>query len=105
MSEKKDIQERVEELAAAHGWFVRRVAWGVGRRRAPDNVFSKKFGILNKTVWIEFKDRGKSARQDQLDEHKEMREAGMEVHVCDSVSAACKVLGIPFRRNPLKPHE
>lgn len=105
MSEKKAIQERVEKLAEADGWFQRRVVWGFGRRRAPDNVFAKKTGVLNRTVWIEFKDRGKGARTDQQDEHQDMRAAGMEVHVCDSVQGACRVLGIPFKVNPLKPHE
>lgn len=100
MSEKKDIQEKVEELARKSGFFVRRVQWGTGRRRAPDDVFGKG----GRTVWIEFKDRGKEARTDQDDEHSEMREAGMEIHVVNSIWRACEILGIPFTKDPLRPH-
>ncbi len=81
------------------GWFVRKLGW-IGRRSAPDRFFAKKTercpccGRSGRIVLIEFKDRGKPARRDQLDEHTELRDAGVEVHVIDRVSDALKVLGI-----------
>lgn len=100
MSERKQIQEKVEKLAEADGQFFRRVSW-TGKRRAPDNVFVKD----GRTVWIEFKDRGKAARSDQDTEHQEMIEAGAEVYVVDSIWRACEILGIPWKRDPLRPHQ
>lgn len=83
------IEIPVVRRAEAAGWFVRKVQW-VGRVGAPDRVFAKEQRI----VWIEFKDTGQKPRLSQLQEHKRMREAGMEVHVCDTVSSALRVLGI-----------
>jgi hypothetical protein len=100
VSEKKDIEDKVVELAEADGWFVRKVSW-LGRRRAPDRVFIKG----GRVVWIEFKDRGVSkARVDQEGEHAEMIAAGAEVYVSNSIRHACTVLGLPFKPDPLRPH-
>lgn len=101
MSEKKDIEDKVVKLAEAAGWFQRKVSW-LGRRRAPDRLFIKD----GRTVWMEFKDRGvNKARIDQSDEHEEMRAAGAELYLCNSIRHACLILDIPFTSNPLKPHE
>lgn len=72
------------------GFFVRKVAWP-GRRAAPDRVFAH---AVRGTVWIEFKRPGEVATLGQKNEHAKMRAAGMEVHVCDSVELAMKVLWI-----------
>lgn len=103
MSEKHHIEKVVCDLAEAHGWFVRKVAWA-GRRNAPDRIFAKREGTENRQVWIEFKDRGKSARSTQSSEHREMAAAGMDVHVCDSIRSACAILNLPFTPDPLRPH-
>jgi len=76
--------------AEAAGYFCRKVAW-VGRKHAPDRVFSRDD---RGTVWIEFKRPGEDARPGQAREHKRMREAGMEVHVCDNVEDALRILWI-----------
>ncbi len=72
------------------GFFTRKVQWP-GRRHAPDRVFARED---RGTVWIEFKKPGEKARPGQEREHEKMRAAGMEVHVCDSVEGAVRVLGI-----------
>lgn len=81
------IEDTVMVRAARAGWFCRRVAWR-GRKDCPDVVFSKG----GRTVWIEFKQKGKPARESQALEHEEMMNFGMEVHVCDDVKSALRVL-------------
>lgn len=85
-----EIEDRVVYLAELEGFFVRKVAWP-GRRNAPDRVFSHD---RRGTVWIEFKRPGEEPRKGQTREHERMRKAGMEVHVCDSVAGACRILGL-----------
>jgi hypothetical protein len=75
--------------AEATGWWVRKVSW-VNRKAAPDRVFAKN----GRTVWIEFKDKGKEPGLLQTREHAEMRRAGMEVYTCDTVLEALKILGL-----------
>lgn len=84
------IELPVVRRAERAGFFVRKVKWE-GRRNAPDRVFSRKD---RGTVFIEFKDRGKAPNIGQLREHDRMREAGMEVHVCDSIDEAMQILGL-----------
>lgn len=69
---------------------MRKVAWP-GRRAAPDRLFAHG---LRGTVWIEFKRPGEDATLAQKQEHTRMRAAGMEVHVCDNVELAMKILWI-----------
>lgn len=82
------IEEPVVKRAERAGYFVRKVKWQ-GRRNAPDRVFSR---ADRGTVWIEFKDKGETPTFGQRQEHKKMREAGMEVHVCDNIDDAMRVL-------------
>lgn len=72
------------------GYFTRKVRWP-GRKHAPDRVFARED---RGTVWIEFKAPGEEARPGQLREHKRMRAAGMEVHVCDNLEDALRILWI-----------
>jgi hypothetical protein len=82
------IEEPVVKRAERAGYFVRKVNWQ-GRRSAPDRVFSR---ADRGTVWIEFKDKGEEPTFGQKEEHKRMRAAGMEVHVCDNIDEAMRVL-------------
>lgn len=84
------IEEAVVRKAERAGFFVRKVSW-VGRVHAPDRVFSHPD---RGTVWIEFKAPGEPARPGQAREHEKMRAAGMEVHVCDNVQDALRILGL-----------
>lgn len=82
------IEMPVVIRAERAGYFVRKVGW-IGRRNAPDRVFSRKD---RGTVWMEFKAPGQKARPGQALEHKLMRAAGMEVHLCDSIADAMRIL-------------
>lgn len=83
------IEDSVILAARKAGWFVRRAAWR-GRKDCPDVVFAK-FG---RVVWIEFKRKDEEPRMTQKIEHEEMRAAGMEVYVVDSISVGKRLLGI-----------
>mgnify|MGYP003641166653 CR=1 FL=1 len=82
------VENPVVARAESAGYFVRKVSWP-GRKGAPDRVFSRPD---RGTVWIEFKDDGKEPGTIQQNEHKRMRAAGMEVHVCDNIIDAMRVL-------------
>jgi hypothetical protein len=82
------IENPVVKRAEAAGYYVRKVAW-VGRRSAPDRLFARKD---RGSVYIEFKKPGASATLSQSLEHERMRAAGIEVHVCDNVDDAMRIL-------------
>lgn len=82
------VEMPVVKAAERAGYFVRKVGW-VGRRSAPDRVFARPDRGV---VFIEFKRPGEVATLAQEIEHKKMIAAGMEVHVCDSVEAAFRIL-------------
>lgn len=82
------IENPVVAKAERAGYFVRKVAW-LGRKHAPDRLFARED---RGQVFIEFKRPGEDARRGQRIEHRKMREAGIEVHVCDSVEDALKIL-------------
>lgn len=80
----------VVRKAEAAGFFVRKVMW-VGRKHAPDRLFSRKD---RGEVWIEFKRPKGKARAGQALEHERMRKAGMEVHLVDNVYDGLRILGL-----------
>ena len=82
------IENPVVTRAEKAGYFVRKVQW-VGRRSAPDRLFARKD---RGQVYIEFKKPGDDARLSQKLEHDRMRAAGIEVHVCDSIDDAMRIL-------------
>jgi hypothetical protein len=99
---EKSIEKTVVGLAEQAGYFVRKVQWP-GINGAPDRVFIR--GGVH--IWIEFKDRGKTQTGLALLQgrnRKAMAEAGVEVHVVDSVRKACAILSLPYTIDPLRPH-
>lgn len=82
------IENAVVARAERAGYYVRKVGW-LGRRHAPDRLFAR---VDRGQVFIEFKRPGQSARRGQEIEHKKMRKAGIEVHVCDSIADALDIL-------------
>lgn len=82
------IENPVVKRAEQAGYFVRKVQW-VGRRSAPDRLFARKD---RGQVYIEFKAPGEDARLSQKIEHDRMRDAGIEVHVCDNIDDAMQIL-------------
>lgn len=83
------IELSVVAQAEAAGWYVRKLKW-IGRVGAPDRFFAKD----GRVVLIEFKDTGKDARLTQNREHTRLRNAGVELHICDTIAKAKKVLGL-----------
>lgn len=83
------IELTIVNLAEKDGWFQRKLEW-VGRRGAPDRFFAK----AGRVVLIEFKDTGKEPGLLQQREHQQLLAAGVEVHVCDSIAKAKRVLGL-----------
>ena len=88
MAREIAIENPVVFRAERAGYFVRKLGW-VGRRSAPDRIFARKD---RGTVYIEFKRPGEAATKIQSEEHARMRAAGMEVHVCDSIDDAMRIL-------------
>lgn len=82
------IENPVVKRAEIAGYFVRKVSW-VGRRSAPDRLFARKD---RGQVYIEFKAPGKPITLSQQLEHDRMRAAGIEVHLCDSIDDAMRIL-------------
>jgi len=82
------VERPVVKRAERAGYYVRKVQW-VGRIGAPDRLFARKD---RGQVYIEFKKPGAEPRRSQIEEHKEMRQAGIEVHVCDNTEDALRIL-------------
>lgn len=87
---ESEIEDFVMRRAEAKGFFTRKIRWP-NRRAAPDTLFARED---RGTVWIEFKAPGEKADSHQAREHERMRKAGMEVHVCDNVNDAMRLLGL-----------
>ena len=83
------VEMPVVRRAERAGWFVRKLGW-IGRTGAPDRFFAK----AGRVVLIEFKDAGESPNLNQREEHRLLRAAGVEVHVCDRADEALKILGL-----------
>lgn len=79
------------DKAEAAGWLVRKLRWQ-GRRNAPDRFFAKDARI----VLIEFKRPGDDARATQKREIRDLKAAGVEVHVVDNPLVALRILGVAY---------
>ncbi len=75
--------KRAEEL----GWWQNKIE-KASKDGMPDRVFIKD----GRTVWIEMKRPKGKARALQALRHKEMREHGAEVYVCDTVEGVVLML-------------
>lgn len=89
MSGEYLIENTVVGRAELAGYEVRKVQWA-GRRGALDRVF---FG-RGKCIWIEFKAPGEVPVGQQAREIKKLKRLYPEIHVCDNVDQALKILGI-----------
>lgn len=94
-----NVEMPVVRRAERGGWFVRKLGW-IGRTGAPDRFFAKKTkrcpscGRSSRIVLIEFKDTDEEPTLNQIEEHKELRDAGVEVYVCDRPDEALRILGL-----------
>jgi hypothetical protein len=77
------LVDRVVEL----GGEVRKVRW-IGRNGAPDRVVM----LDGKTIFIELKRPGQTAKPHQIREHERMRRMGQRVEVADSFEQIDRIL-------------
>jgi hypothetical protein len=85
---ESEIQEACIRYARGRGWWARKFA-SPANRSVPDYILGK----LGFTVFVEFKRPGKSPTKAQAEEHKLMAEAGLMVHVIDSVAKFKQSMG------------
>lgn len=76
-----EIEKAVKDFARKLGFWCRKFN-SRAHRSVPDGIFAK-IGIP--LFFIEFKRKGEKPTKAQLDEHKEMRAAGLTVYVIDNV--------------------
>jgi hypothetical protein len=84
---ERDIEKKAVELAKKAGWLTYKFV-SPSQRGVPDRIFIKDGRI----VFVEFKAPGKKPTALQAQTIRKLREAGCEVHVCDSVESACDAL-------------
>lgn len=85
---ESSVEGRAKRYARSLGYWVRKFK-SPGRRSAPDDIFKHPHGIL---FFIEFKAFGVPPTALQLEEHNEMRAAGLVVYVCDNFDDAKTII-------------
>ena len=83
------IERDSMRAAEVHGWWQRKFT-SPSHSGVPDRILAKN----GRVVFIEFKQPGEPTAPLQWDEIKEMVDAGLEVHICDSIAAVKTILGI-----------
>lgn len=83
------LETDARKEAIANGWKVRKIMF-VGHKGGPDRLFVKSGRI----VFMEIKRPGGKPRPSQSSEIRELRDAGAEVYVCDTMDRIRKCLGI-----------
>jgi Casjensviridae endonuclease len=77
-----EIEQKHADLARANGWFVEKIM-RTGRGGFPDRLYAK----AGRVVLVEWKRPGKNrTTKQQLLRHKELRDAGVEVHIVYSIA-------------------
>ena len=96
---ESDIERRHRRLAMSYGWFVEKMQ--AVRRGFPDRFYASvhpkyRCQLCNRgrVVLIEWKRPGKPPKPQQRVRHEQLRAAGVEVHVIDSLEQANRILGI-----------
>lgn len=84
------IERDSMRAAEIFGWWQRKFV-SPSHSGVPDRILAKD----GRVVFIEFKQPSEPLSQLQVDEIKAMIDAGLEVHVCDSVVDVKRILGIP----------
>lgn len=76
------VEQKAIKHAEQHGFLCRKVQW-IGRRGAPDRLFSR---ADTGPFFVEFKAPGKTLDPHQIREIARLREAGFRVYVIDSLA-------------------
>jgi hypothetical protein len=99
MTHESQIEQRHRKIAMAWGWFVEKVTGARGG--FPDRFYANaspkhlcRTCNRGRVVLIEWKRPGGRVSKQQELRHKELRAAGVEVHVINDVSEANRILGI-----------
>lgn len=92
-----DIERKHRKVARAAGWFVEKIL-RAARGGFPDRFYAhgsrcEQCG-RGRVVLVEWKRKGKRASPQQLLRHRQLRAAGIEVYVVDSLDDANQILGI-----------
>lgn len=78
------IEQPATEYAILRGWFEFKIMQA-NKNAIPDRFYARAGRVL----FVEYKSPdGKPPTAQQLKRHREMRDAGLEVHVIDSLEAA-----------------
>lgn len=85
---ESDIEQADRDSAKANGWFVEKIQ-KTGRNGFPDRFYAKG----GRVILIEWKKPGGRATPQQKRRHGELREAGVEVYVVDSIEHAKRIRG------------
>jgi hypothetical protein len=93
-----DIERKHRTIALLAGWFVEKLQ-SVGRNGFPDRFYAHGGSAhrcshcgRGRIVLIEWKRPGEHPNPQQLLRHKQLRAAGVEVHVIDNIADANRVL-------------
>lgn len=78
------VEQKAIKRAKECGFICRKVQW-IGRRGAPDRLFSR---ADTGPFFVEFKAPGKTLDPHQIREIAKLRAAGLRVHVVDSLVGA-----------------
>lgn len=79
--QESPIEQFADDLAVSLGFIARKVKW-IGRRNAPDKLYSRKD---TGPFFVEFKKTGEKPNVTQAREIQRMRDAGITVHTIDSI--------------------
>jgi len=84
-----EIESRHRDRARQQGWVVEKIE-RTGRGGFPDRFYAKN----GRVVLLEWKRPGGRIGKQQELRHQELRDAGVEVHVVYSITAAEVILGM-----------
>lgn len=89
MTRERDIEAKVCDLAKRAGWLAYKFV-SPSQRGVPDRIFIR----AGRIAFVEFKAPGARPTALQWRMIERLRDAGCEVHVCDSVEAGCHALSL-----------
>ena len=100
------IERAHRKVAVAAGWFCDKIM-RTSLNSFPDRFYANgdykhrcRTCMRGRVVLIEWKAPGKPAKPQQKLRHRQLRDAGIEVYVVDSIEEANAILGIGHEETP-----